>query len=79
MLFVRPTGVGKSHLTQNLDYQAIKAGFPVLYRSVFDTVRELLHEETLSAENNTLGRYLRPDLLVIDDMVLKQLTHKAGE
>lgn len=79
VLFVGPPGVGKSHLAQALGYQAIKAGFLVLYRSVFDAVRELLQDEALSGENNALRRYLRPDLLIIDDMGLKQLPHKAGE
>jgi hypothetical protein len=46
---------------------------------VFDTVRELLQDEASVGENNALRRYLRPDLLIIDDMGLKQLPHKAGE
>jgi DNA replication protein DnaC len=79
VLFIGPPGVGKSHLAQALGYQAIKAGFQVLYRSVFDTVRELLQDEASAGENNALRRYLRPDLLIIDDMGLKQLPHKAGE
>lgn len=79
VLFMGPPGVGKSHLAQALGYQAIKAGFLVLYRSVFDTVRELLQDETSAGENNALRKYLRPDLLIIDDMGLKQLPHKAGE
>jgi len=32
--------VGKSHLVQAIGYTAIKAGFVVLYRSIFDVVRE---------------------------------------
>lgn len=79
VLFVGPPGVGKSHLAQALGYQAIKTGFLVLYRSVFDTVRELLQDEAVPGENNALRRYLRPDLLIIDDMGLKQLPHRAGE
>ena len=72
-------GVGKSHLAQALGYLAIKAGVLVLYRSVFDTVRELLQDEAFAGENNALRRYLLPDLLIIDDMGLKQLPHKAGD
>ena len=35
-------GTGKSHLCQALGYQAIKLGFVVLYRSIFDVVRDFV-------------------------------------
>ena len=35
-----PPGVGKSHLAQALGYHAVKLGFAVLYRSIFDIVRD---------------------------------------
>ncbi|EQD74388.1 IstB domain protein ATP-binding protein, partial [mine drainage metagenome] len=36
VLFLGPPGVGKSYLVQALGRQAIKSGFIVLYRSIFD-------------------------------------------
>ena len=44
VLLIGPPGVGKSHLAQSIGQEAIKAGFVVLYRSVFDLVRELMME-----------------------------------
>jgi DNA replication protein DnaC len=79
VLFVGPPGVGKSHLAQAIGAEAIKAGFLVLYRSVFDLVRELSSEATSSGENRLLTRYLKPDLLIVDDMGLKILPAKSGE
>ena len=38
VLFIGPPGVGKSALAQALGYEAIKAGFEVLYRSIFVSV-----------------------------------------
>ena len=78
-LLVGPPGVGKSHLAQAIGIEAIKAGFLVLYRSVFDLVRELSLEATQAGEGRLLGKYLKPDLLIIDDMGLKILPPKSGE
>lgn len=79
VLWLGPPGVGKSFLVQAIGYQAIKAGYLVLYRSVFDVVRDFLHDEALSAEDKVLARYLKPDLLIIDDMGMKQLPKRSGE
>ena len=79
VLFVGPPGVGKSHLAQSIGYQAIKSGFQVFYRSVFDLVHDLMEDEAFSGTNKALSRYLKPDLLIIDDMGLKQLPKKSGE
>lgn len=79
VLFVGPPGVGKSHIAVGLGYQAIKSGFTVLYRSVFDVVRDFLHDEAFGGQERILTRYLKPDLLIVDDMGLKQLPKHSGE
>jgi DNA replication protein DnaC len=79
VLWLGPPGVGKSFLVQAVGYQAIKAGHAVLYRSVFDVARDFLHDEALSAEDKVLSKYLKPDLLIIDDMGMKQLPKRSGE
>jgi DNA replication protein DnaC len=79
VLWLGPPGLGKSHLVQAIGYHAIKAGFVVLYRSIFDVVRDFLHDEALGQEDKILARYLKPDLLIIDDMGMKQLPKRSGE
>jgi DNA replication protein DnaC len=79
VLFIGPPGIGKSHLAQAIGHHAIRAGFTVFYRSVFDAVRDLRQDEALGEEDQTMRRYLKPDLLIIDDMGLKFLPMRSGE
>jgi len=79
VLLLGPPGLGKSHLAQAIGQHAIKAGFVALYRSIFDLVRELQAELSPAELNRCLARYLKADLLIIDDMGLKTLPPKAGE
>lgn len=51
----------------------------VYYRSIFDVVRDFLHDEAMEGHERILDRYLKPDLLIIDDMGMKQLPKRSGE
>jgi DNA replication protein DnaC len=79
VLFLGPPGVGKSFLCQAIGYEAIKLGHTVLYRSIFDVVRDFLHDETMGGTEKVLAGYLKPDLLIVDDMGMKQLPKRSGE
>lgn len=79
VLLIGPPGLGKSHLAQAIGYHAIKAGFQVFYASIFDLVRQLQADQSPDELDRTLSRYLKPDLLILDDMGLKVLPPKSGE
>lgn len=79
VLMIGPPGLGKSHLVQAIGYHLIKAGFQVVYCSIFDLVSALQADQSPAELKRTMDRFLKPDLLQIDDMGLKTLPPKAGE
>jgi DNA replication protein DnaC len=79
VLFLGPPGVGKTHLAQAIGYEAIRQNFQVLYRSIFDLVRDFLKDEAFNQQERTVRKYLKPELVIIDDMGLKQLPKHSGE
>ena len=78
-LLLGPPGTGKSHIVQGVGLAAIRSGFTVYYRSIFDVVRDFLHDEAMEGHERVLQKYLKPDLLIIDDMGMKQLPKRSGE
>jgi len=74
-----PPGVGKSFLVQAMAHQAIQSGFLVLDRSIFDLARDFLEEQNPAQQDKMLSRYLKPDVLRIDEMGSKPLRRRGGE
>jgi len=79
VLLCGPPGVGKSHLAQSIGLRLIQTGWTVLYRSIFDAVRDMLHDEAFEGHDKVMARYLKVDLLILDDMGMKQLPKRSGE
>jgi len=79
ILLIGPPGVGKSHIAQAIGHELIKAGKVVLYRSIFDILADLRDDGLDQKHERTMKRYLKCDLLIIDDMGVKQLPPKSGE
>ena len=77
--FVGPPGVGKSHLRSSHRNRSDQGRFPdALPFSVRPGARAF-PRATQAGESRPLGKYLKPDLLIIDDMGLKILPPKSGE
>ena len=76
---LQPPGLGKSHLCQAIGLRLVQSGWTVLYRSIFDAVKELLHDEAFEGHEKVMAGYLKPDLLILDDMGMKHLPKRSGE
>ncbi len=75
VLLVGPSGVGKSHIAQALGHRACMAGKKVLYVAALDMLKQLRAAKGDGSYDRRLLRFTTPDLLIIDDLGLRQLVH----
>lgn len=63
-----PPGVGKTHIAVALAVAACRAGYSIYFTSLNDMVRNLKAAEAAGRLTNKLGTYLRPSVLVVDEV-----------
>jgi len=79
VLIYGPTGVGKSHLAQALAHEACRRGHEVLVISAAKMLQHLAGGRADGSRAQRLQRYIRPDLLVLDDFGLLPVQPPGGE
>jgi DNA replication protein DnaC len=68
VLFRGQSGVGKTMLAQNLGLAALEKGHTVRFTTLAGALADLLRQESLPAFERRLRRYVRPELLIIDEL-----------
>jgi DNA replication protein DnaC len=63
-----PPGVGKTHIAVALAVAACRAGFTVYFTTLDDMVRHLKAADAIGRPARKLQTYLRPNILVIDEV-----------
>lgn len=63
-----PSGVGKSTIARNIGYQAVLKGHTVLFIETGVMLNDLASQESDSALKRRLKRYIKPDILIADEV-----------
>jgi len=79
VLIYGPAGVGKTHLAQALGHEACRRGYEVLFVKSVKMLRSLHAARADYSWEKRIKRFLRPDLLIIDDFGLTALTPTQAE
>lgn len=74
-----PTGVGKSHLSTAIGYEAIKQGMRVVSGSAHHLVADLIGSRMDPSYERRLQRLVNCDLLILDDFGLRAFTPSGAE
>jgi DNA replication protein DnaC len=67
-VLIGPTGTGKSHLLTALGYTAAERGYSVCHTRVVDMINHLTAAQIKGVLGNTLRTYVRPSLLLLDEL-----------
>lgn len=63
-----PSGVAKTMLAKNLAHAALVAGYSVRFTTLAAALGDLLKQESIPALERRMKRYVRPALLVLDEL-----------
>lgn len=68
VVLVGANGLGKTMIAQNLAYQALMKGFTVCFTTASAMLNELAAQEGATSLRRRFQRYVRPRLLIIDEV-----------
>jgi len=74
-----PVGVGKTHLAQALGHQACRTGYNVLFIKSSRLLSDLGGGRADDTWEKRLQRYLKSNLLILDDFAMKEFTKTQAE
>lgn len=73
------SGVAKTMLAKNLGHAALLAGHTVRFTTLAAALADLLQQESIPAFERRLKRYLRPRLLVLDELGYLPVDSRAAD
>lgn len=79
VILIGPAGVGKTMIAKNLGYQSVLAGHSVLFEDVSTMLGELDEQDSPRALRQRLARYVRPRLLILDEVGYLSYSTRAAD
>ncbi len=68
VIFLGGVGLGKTHLATALGHTACLRGYTVLFTTAIDVINSLCAAQNAGRFQAELKKYLRPDLLILDEL-----------
>ncbi|WP_293881655.1 MULTISPECIES: IS21-like element helper ATPase IstB [unclassified Sphingobacterium] len=78
-IFMGKPGVGKTHLAHAIGLEAVKRGKKVLFAHTNEMVEKLFASRADGSYQSVLQRYLKPDLLILDELGFKKMPQNSLE
>ena len=68
VIFLGGVGLGKTHLTIALGYQACLQGYTVLFSTAVDAINNLVAAQNAGRLKQELKKYAKPAVLIVDEL-----------
>jgi len=68
VIFISGVGLGKTHLATALGYEACLKGYSVLFSTAVEAINNLIAAKAAGRLKQELNKYLKPDLIVCDEL-----------
>ncbi|MFH1728438.1 MAG: IS21-like element helper ATPase IstB [Pseudomonadota bacterium] len=77
IIFLGKPGTGKTHLATSIGFKALLRGHKVLFTTAYDLIKELYQSRADGSYHKRIEDYIKPDLLIIDELGFKKFTQNA--
>ena len=73
------SGLGKTTIAQNLGMTALAAGYTVRFATLAAVLADLMAQESVPAFDRRIRRYVRPDLIILDELGYLPFAQSGGQ